>query len=227
MEDRIRFKLEKFKREDVFMADSAADFPDKSKGDKLKIKAAALTAQIEAAAAEQTSEGDSLAQAFEQLENSREDLTEDLEILNYSARLIADDVDGIEEKFRRPYRLSDENLLAKARAALADVPEYQEALTEDGELPEDFLTDLADDLAAFETAREAASSALETRGSARSTLDDLTRQRMNVSRAITAFVKLKYRNNPGKRAAWEIASHLERPPRRNRNSGGTTTPPTQ
>lgn len=227
MDDLTRNMIDKFKREDVYMSGSSGDFPADSKGDKLKIRSTALTAQVETAAAEQASEGDSLAQAFAQLENARNALIEDLEILNYSARLIADDVEGIEEKFRRPYKLSDEILLAKARAALADLPEFQIMLMEDGELPADYTTDLEADINAFEAARVAASSALEMRGAARATLADLVRQRMNLSRQITAFVKLKYRDNPGKRAAWEIASHLERPPRRRKQNSGGTPPPTE
>ena len=44
-------------------------------------------------------------------------------------------------------------------------------------------------------------------------LDALFRDMMALSRKLSAIIKLKFRDNSGKLAAWTVASHLERPPK--------------
>ena len=74
---------------------------------------------------------------------------------------------------------------------------------------------------AFQTARDQADSAGEDYGEAVGALDALFRELMEHSRQRAALVKLKYRNNPGKLAAWAIASHLEQPPKKKETSPQT------
>lgn len=40
---------------------------------------------------------------------------------------------------------------------------------------------------------------------------------MEMERQRAAMVKLKYKNDPAKRAAWEMAAHLEKAPQRPKN----------
>ena len=66
----------------------------------------------------------------------------------------------------------------------------------------------------FTTARAEWESASEEHAEAVGTLDALFREMMALSAQRSALVKLKYRNNPGKLAAWTVASHLEAAPKR-------------
>lgn len=218
MNDTQERKLDKFKREQVFYADSAADFASATAG--AMMDKAALIAEIERLAAEQISGFDDKRQAFDRLENARDNVEEDLEQINFAARAADDELENLAAKFRLPYRFTDETLMATARSFQTDASPHRAAFVELG-LPDDFLVDLANDIAAFETAANASDSALEEHAQATGALNDSFRRGMEQSKKQDAVVRIKYRNAPGKLAAWTVASHLERAPK---GTGGTPTP---
>jgi hypothetical protein len=77
----------------------------------------------------------------------------------------------------------------------------------------------------FSAARADWESAMEGHAEAAGAIDALFRDMMAQSRKRSAIVKIKYRDNPGKLAAWTVASHLESAPKRNSGEGDSTPPP--
>lgn len=213
MNDSQQRKMDKFLREDVFMKDNAADFPADSPGDKTANVFADLITEIQTLAANQISGFDDKRQAFDNVEDARDNLIEDLEQINLAAKAFADEVNGIENKFRMPRKPTNQTLLATARSFAADAVEHQAKFIEYG-LPVDFLADLQADIAAFETASASADSAEESHAEATGGLADAFRRGTALSKKLAAIVKIKYRDNAGKLASFVVASHLERAPQR-------------
>ena len=75
----------------------------------------------------------------------------DLKAINLTARAMAADVPGLDDKFRLPPVGNDQLLLNAARAFLADATPLAAQFIAH-EMPADFLDDLRDDIAALEAA---------------------------------------------------------------------------
>lgn len=221
MHDAHRRRMDKFDREDVFMTENAADFPAGSPGAVVTGQIKANTAQILTADAEQTSGFDDKNQALAVKGDDRDVLIDNLESIVLAAKGIGDEIPGIAEKYRMPEARSDQNLIAKANSFYADSEADEAKFIEFG-LEEDFRAELKTAREEFETSADAADAALEEHSEATGTLDTLFRETMILSRKREAIVKIKYRNNPGKLAAWTVASHLERPPKKAKKNEPTS-----
>ena len=115
---------------------------------------------------------------------------------------------------------TDQNIIAKATAMFNETAPYEANFVGVG-LDANFRTNLTAARDAFQQARDDANSAAEGHGEAVGAIEQLFREVMAISRQRGALVMLKYHNNPGKLAAWAIASHLEKAPK-----AKTPTPPT-
>ena len=133
---------------------------------------------------------------------------------------------GIEDKFPRPQKDNDESLLQTA-----DIyANHAATMTADfiaHEMPPDFLTQLAAEKAALQTALAERANAVGDHISAREELDNARDDCVTTVRDLTPLIKVRYANNPGKLAEWMAASHIERPPRRARPAEPPTTSPPQ
>lgn len=153
--------------------------------------------------------------------NARDHLLEEDEAIVGGAVAIGNVVvPGITAKFKMPRPRTDQNLIADADAKYADTEPLEAQFIAVG-LDTKFRLYLQTARNAFQTARDEANGALEEHGEAVGALESLWREVSVLSRQRAAMVKLKYRQNPGKLAAWEIASHLDRAPKRAK----TTEPP--
>jgi hypothetical protein len=131
---------------------------------------------------------------------------------------MADDVPGLEEKFRLPRgRISDQNLLALARAFAADAAPLAAQFIAH-ELRSDFLEDLAADIAAMEEAMSRQASGVGDHVAANAAIDDAIDRGVDRVRKLDAIMKNKYANNPPVLAEWLSASHTERAPRRKKSA---------
>lgn len=211
MEASQRRKTDKFQREDNFMKDNAADFPADSAGGKTAKEAAALTGTIENLAAQQISGADDSRQHTSVKEDLMDELNETIRNLNRAANAFGDEVAGAEMKFRLPRNRSGQNLLATAKSFAADAEPLKAKFVEYG-LDADFLDDLRALIAEVETRNAQADSAGDLRAEATGGLFDAIQKRSAISRKLDSIVKIKYRSNPAKLAAWAVASHLERDP---------------
>lgn len=215
MNDAHRRRMDKLDRERVFLTDNAADFPKGSAVDNLSVLINAKAADaISRDAVLLSSLGDK-SQAMALKDDRRDELIEKFKDVILGARAIGDTVvPGITSKFKIPHPRTEQNLIAGADSFYADTASpLEEKLVEAG-LDADFRQQLLDAKIAFQQSRDDADGAAEEHGEAVGALETLFREMMELSRQRSALVKLKYKNNPGKLAAWEIASHLEQPPKK-------------
>lgn len=209
-----RRRTNKIDSERVFLIDSKADFPV---GSPVAVISEEIDSKMEKALqldADLTSALGDKAQALEIKEDCRDDLLGEIEDVVTGAIGVGDgEVPGITTKFKMPYPRTEQNIIACADSTRADAAQYEAKLVLAG-VEAGFLDRLLNGRIAFQNARDNAASAIEEHAEAVGALAALFREIMALSRRRDAMVKLKYKNNPGKLAAWKVASHLEKAPKR-------------
>lgn len=221
MNDSQRRKMDKIDREEAFFADNAADFPANSTADGLSQLINTEKAVILAFDAQQTSGYDDKRQAQAIYDNRRDDLVDLLERFVLAAAVVDDEIEGTAEKFKMPRPRNDQNLIAKATSFHADSAAIKAELTAAG-LDSGAFAQLLAVRDAFQAAALAHDSAEEEHAEATGGMTASFRKIMELSRRRSKSVLLKYRDNPAKLAAWTVASHLDRAPKKNEPK----TPPT-
>ena len=151
---------------------------------------------------------------------ARDELERDLEAISRTARIIP----GIENKFRMPRDLKDQELLTRARAVAADAVPLKAEFIKRG-LPPDFLEDLNDDIEEFEAAINRRIEGTESHITATAAINDLIERGMNTVRELDPVMRNIFAHDTARLAAWLSASRVERAPRR-RKGTPTTPPPT-
>jgi hypothetical protein len=195
----------------------ANDFTPTSLGKQLFAALGVIITEIDGYAASEVSGIGDAREGTETRRQAREELRADLEAIARTARAMASDVPGLEDKFRLPRNTNDQHLLAAARAFATDaVPLKAQVIAH--ELPTDFLEDLNADIAALEAAIANQASGRGSHVSARAAIDDAIERADEVVRKLDAIVKNKYANNPSVLAEWLSASHTERAPRRRKTA---------
>lgn len=210
-----RRRNDKIDRERVLLTDNAADFP---KGSPVDIISEEINAKVTEALAHDAALISSLgdkSQALEIKGDWRDHLLDLYRQVVAGAVAIGDTaVPGITAKFKMPHPRTEQNLIAHADSTYADTaPPLEEKFVLVG-LDADFRDQIISTKTTFQQSRDDADSAVEQHGEAVGALEALFREMMALSRQRSAMVKLKYKNNPGKLAAWAIASHLEQPPKK-------------
>lgn len=87
-----------------------------------------------------------------------------------------------------------------------------------------FRNELNAAIAAADAAADSAVSHVGQRAAATGGLFDAARRGMSLSRKLNSIVQIRYADDPAKLAAWTVASHLERLPRRAAATNPTPTP---
>jgi hypothetical protein len=146
-------------------------------------------------------------------------LREDLEAIARTAKAMADEIPGIEEKFRLPRGNNDMNLINVARGFAVDAAPFSAQFIAH-EMPADFLTDLNEDIAALEAAIAEQAEGVEEHVGARVAIQQSFEDGMKEVRTLDAAIRNKYANDPTTLAEWTSASHIERAPRRAAAAGG-------
>ena len=159
-----------------------------------------------------TSDGDSRAGSQTKAE-LYDELYDDLRAINRTAKSMAHEMAGFDEKFRMPRTSGYGAVIIAARAFLADATPLKSVFLE-YDLPEDFLTDLGADIAAFDAAEGDQGSGLTERVGATRELDEAIRAGTTALRRLDPIIKNKCRSDAGKLAQWITASHIERAPRK-------------
>ena len=215
MNDAIRRRMDKIDRERVFVTDNNADFPKDSPVDKISLIINAKATEVLARDAALVSALGDKSQAMAIKDDDRDILLDMFRDVVGGAIGIGDTAEpGITAKFKMPHPRTEQNIIAKADSIFADTAPPLEAKFIEVGLDANFRANIITAKTAFQTSRDNADSAAEEHGEAVGALDALIREMMELSRQRSALVKLKYKNNPGKLAAWAIASHLEQPPKK-------------
>ncbi|HMS41806.1 MAG TPA: hypothetical protein PKE69_16360 [Pyrinomonadaceae bacterium] len=214
MNDAHRRRMDKIDRERVFITDNAVDFPKDSPVDIVSGNINAKATDTLARDADLAAAFGGKAQAMSIKGDRRDNLLEAFREIVLGAKAIGNSaVPGITARFKMPEPRTEQNLLATADAFFTDTAALEQQFIDVG-LDADFRTALITAKNNFQTARDEADSEAEEHGEAVGALDALMREMMQLSRQRSAMVKLKYKNNPGKLAAWAIASHLESAPKK-------------
>jgi hypothetical protein len=212
--------MDKINREEAFCTENAADFPPDSHGGKMTALINAEKAKILQFDAAQTSGIDDKRQAQEIYDNRRDELVDLLEEFVLVAAIVDDDIEGTAAKFKMPHPRSDQKLIAKAASFHADSADIEAPMTAAG-LSANARARLLDIKAEFQQAALAHDTAHGKQTGATGGMTDSFRKIMDYSRRRDKSVKLKYRNNASKLAAWASASHLQRAPQKPKDD----TPP--
>jgi hypothetical protein len=133
--------------------------------------------------------------------------------ISRTARSMAFDTPGLEDKFRLPRMPKDQELLSAARAFAADAQPLAAEFARRG-LPTDFLADLASDIESFEQAVNRKTEGRAAHVAATAAIDNLIEDGMKRLRQLDTVVRNIFADDPATLAAWVSASHVERAPRR-------------
>ena len=222
MDDKERSCNEMFQRVEDFGTARAADFPNGSLGKELLALVSAAIADFDTHSSAQLSGKNEARRSTSSKDGARTALRTDLDEISRTARAMAFEVEGLDEKFRLPRYLNDQKLSETARAFATDAIPFKDTFIR-YELPADFLEDLAADIADFAAASQSQNAGLENQVTATVAVDTAREQGMNAVRRLDAIVRNKYRNDAATLAAWERARHIERATRAKK---GATPPPT-
>lgn len=215
--------LETFVRVRAFGEERAASFTtDSLGGEQFKI-IAEVVETLNAAITAQTSGKSSVQQATSSRTGAREALRESMQAISRTARAMALDVPGLENKFRMPRSGSDQALLYAARAFLADAEPLKDEFIRH-ELPATFLEDLRADIANLERAMSGQNTGRGAQVTATASIEPTVERGMNALRRLDAIVRNKFRDDPATLAAWEHARHIERPARTQKRTNGKSDP---
>jgi len=214
---------QKFVRVRDFGAAHAADFGPNTLGAQTFAILAGIITQIDGLGAAEASAHGGARQGTETRAHARVALREDLEAIARTARVMATEIPGLENKFRVPRNTNDTDLINAARAFKADAqPLSAEFIAH--ELPSDFLADLQGDIEAMDDAISNQATGVGNHVAASAALDDAFGRGLEVARKLNAIVRNKYANNPAVLAEWTSANHTERAPRRS-HAPVVTAPP--
>ncbi|HEX8370310.1 MAG TPA: hypothetical protein VF604_17315 [Pyrinomonadaceae bacterium] len=207
----VRRRNDTFIRIRQFGLDNAVDFPAGSVGKQQFAEIAAVVDLIEQLAGAQAQGRGGARFAFHGKGTARENLREAVSEIADIARSMVYEFPGIDLKFRVPRNVTDAELLAIANAFLAEALPYQADFVRYG-LAAAFMTDLQADIEAYEESLGAPGTATDAHVEATEELDAAVRRGMIARRISDGVVRLKYKNDSGKLAAWTSASHIEKAP---------------
>lgn len=122
---------------------------------------------------------------------------------------LGDEIEGIEEKFRKTRSGGKRARITRARAFAAEAEPIKDILIGRG-LDEDFIENLRAKADALENALSGAVSETEKRIGATDTALIAHRAANKIVSTLDPIVRKVYKNNPAKLAAWKFASRVQR-----------------
>lgn len=207
-----------------FTVTYGAAFPAHSRGSQLIADITGATTTMEVQGAKQDAAALDIQQATDEKNAARDVLLDLLRPINEIARGMAKLFPGIGGRFKMP-RGSDQNVINRARAFIEEATPMQAEFTSRG-LPEDFLTTLAAAIAAMESAVDRQNTARNALAAATAAVTAAQQQLIDAVREFSPIVRTTLRADPAALAAWKSASHVERAPKRAKQTTPPTTPPT-
>ena len=212
MDDLENRRRETFQRVEGFGVAHAADFGENSLGKQFFAAMAVIVTRLDGLAAAQASGRGASREGTSTRAVARAALREDLDAISRTARAIAVDNAGIDDKFRIPRGENDQVLLAAARAFATDAAPLSAQFIAH-ELSANIISELNTSIANLETAISHQSSAAGDRVGAGAGIDETIDEGISTLRKLDPIVRNKYANDPATLAEWTSASHTERSPR--------------
>ncbi|MFL6256325.1 MAG: hypothetical protein ACJ74T_15070 [Pyrinomonadaceae bacterium] len=221
-------RQEMFIRVCEYCTQFAASFPAGSYGAGLFEKLREVVLGLNAHALDQSKGRSSVRESSASKAVARDELLRLMDAISRTARVIAYDIPGLGNKFRMPHGIGDQALLIRARN-FASEAEPLKAEFMKRSLPASFIEDLNEAIRDFDAA---INQKVQHRGkqvAATAAIDDFIERGIRLVRELDALVRNLFSNDGSALAAWESASHVEKPARRGKrkSNGSPTPPPTQ
>ncbi|HEV7906294.1 MAG TPA: hypothetical protein VGO96_20810 [Pyrinomonadaceae bacterium] len=212
MKDSDTRRYEAFLRVREFGTSHAAQFPPNSFGAEKFSALGEVIKGLDEHATTQVSGRSTARQGVTGKAAARDELRRDLEAITRTARSMAFDTPGLDDKFRLPREPKDQELLSAARAFAVAAQPLAAEFTRRG-LPANFLADLASDIESFEQAISRKTVGRAAHVAATAAIDDLIEDGMKHLRQLDTVVRNIFADDPATLAGWTSASHVERAPR--------------
>ena len=139
---------------------------------------------------------------------AREALRDRLEAIIRTARAMALDTPGVDDKFRLPRGNGDQTILNAARAFARDAAPLSAEFTKH-DMPDGFLADLHSDIDAFEEAMRDHETGKDTHVAARAGIETAIDAGLDAVRRLDAIVPNRLRSDSTRLATWERARRVE------------------
>lgn len=151
----------------------------------------------------------------------RDALHAEMEMMTRTARVMAIDTPGLDDKFRLPRSKAEQVWLTSARTFHADALPLKDDFIAH-EMPADFLETLDALITDYEQALASGHQSTEKHVAASAAIDKGIERGMTAARKLDSIVRNKFHNDPATLAAWASARHIERVPHKPKKP---TTPP--
>jgi hypothetical protein len=223
MKDSETRRLEMFIRVRQFGAAHAQAFAAVARGVEVFAELDSEIKELEGHASAQHSGKRAVKEGTTLIATAREELREDLEAIQQTARSMSVTMPGLNDKFRLPRKARDQELLAVARSFAQDAAPLKAEFARRG-LRADFVDDLNADIGAFAESIDGRAQKAGERVSATVAIDGAVERGMNAVRELDAIVRNVFRNDAATLAEWTSASHVERPARGTKPETTATQP---
>jgi hypothetical protein len=223
MNNVITRRAEMFVRVENFLSERAASFTPGTLGGEVFADIKSVVQTLTGAAAKQASGVSSVHQATTSRAVAREALRENMQSVARTARAMALDTPGLENKFRLPRSGSDTALLQAARAFVTDAVSFKDEFIRH-DMPQTFVEDLQSDIDDLQHTIEGQNTGRDAHVSATAFIESVIERGMSAVRKLDAIVRNKFRDDPATLAAWESARHTESSARTRRRTNGNAKP---
>ena len=168
-----------------------------------------ITDQLEAQATAQSSGKNRLKESSQSKAATRDALKRRLEAFSRTGSIMALTTPGLENKFRSPSGLKDQELLTLARLTLTEALAFKTEFIKRGFKP-NFIEELDEETNAFEEAITKKIKGKEAHVTATATIDQLIDRGLKCVRELDVIMRNTFADDPVSLAAWLSASHIER-----------------
>jgi|ERR1043165_1438213 len=227
MNDRSRKRLRRGESVRDFTLNLPQPFPAGSKGAEIVTRIGQLVERVNALGASSATNTRTLRAVVDAKGKARRELRDALRAISRTAHAAGLDDPALKDKFRLPVgSVSDHLLLSTARSFVAEAAPLKERFVAYG-MSADFPEALGQKIAAFEghasTHHASRSARASDNASVAAALDELDRE---IGR-LDIVIRNTFAQDGATLAAWEIARHLERVPKRRKDVEGNAGTPQQ
>ena|SRR5437588_446562 len=224
MNNVITRTFEMFVRVNAFYAERTDSFAKGSLGAEQFAIVAEVVQDLTGAVTSQTTGRSSVSVATATRTDAHERLHESMRAIARTARAMALDTPGLENKFRLPRSGSDQALLQAARASVVEaIPLKAEFIRH--ELAASFIEDMQAEIADLQSAMDGQNTGRDAHITATASIEAKIERGIKAVRRLDAIVRNKFRDDPATLAAWEHARHVERAARTQKRANGKTEAP--
>jgi hypothetical protein len=219
-------KLDMFNRLHEFKLAHAAAFPAASAGGRLFAEVDVVIETLTTQAVAQSSGLHAAQQSTDGKSAARDALAKQMEKIARTARAMALDIPGLDEKFRLPRSKSGQALLTAAQTFRADAAPLQAEFIEQA-MPADFLETLDTRIAGFEREIAAGHQSKAAHVAASAAIEAAIERGMIAAQKLDPIVRNTFDGDAATLAEWKSARRVEKTPRKSKKPTGPASPPNQ